>query len=47
MGKGLDLENSGVDNVQLIKVNDAIASTGVEKIGKKLRGYMKAMKTVV
>ncbi len=46
IGKGLDLENSGVDNVRLIKVNDAIANTGVEKIGKKLRSFMGAMKAM-
>ena len=46
IGQGLSLENNGVDNVQLIKVNDAINNTGVEIIGKKLRTYMGAMKTI-
>jgi ketol-acid reductoisomerase len=46
IGCGLDLENNGVDNVQLIKIHDAIASTGVEKIGKKLRRFMGAMKAM-
>ncbi|MBC2703721.1 ketol-acid reductoisomerase [Desulfobacula sp.] len=46
IGKGLDFENSGVDNVKLIKFNEAIRSTGVERIGKKLRTYMEAMKPI-
>jgi len=46
IGKGLDVENQSVDNVKLIKVNDAIRSTGVERIGKKLREYMGAMKPI-
>ena len=46
IGNGLDLANNGVDNAQLIRVNDAIACTGVEKIGKKLRSYMGAMKSL-
>ena len=47
IGKGLDLKNNAVDNVRLIKANDAIRSTGVEHIGKKLRAYMGAMKPMV
>ncbi len=46
IGRGLDLENNGVDNVQLIKVNDAVNNTGVETIGMKLRAYMGAMKSI-
>ncbi|MBW2655077.1 MAG: ketol-acid reductoisomerase, partial [Deltaproteobacteria bacterium] len=46
IGKGLDVENNGVDNVNLIKVNEAIRSTGVERIGKELRTYMEAMKPI-
>jgi len=47
IGKGLNLENNGVDNVKLIKVNEAIRSTEIECIGKKLRAYMGAMKPMV
>ncbi len=47
IGKGLDLENNGVDNVKLIKVNEAIRSTEIECIGKNLRAYMGAMKPMV
>ncbi len=47
IGKGLDLENNGVDNVKLIKDNEAIRSTEIECIGKKLRAYMGAMNPMV
>ena len=46
IGKGLDLPGSSVDNIELIKVNDAIRNTGVEKIGKVLRSHMSAMKPI-
>ncbi|NOX35407.1 MAG: ketol-acid reductoisomerase [Deltaproteobacteria bacterium] len=46
IGKGLDTENNGVDNIKLINVNKAITNTGVERIGKKLRAYMGAMKPI-
>ena len=40
-GKG-----NGVDNVELVRVNEAIRSHSVEKIGKTLRGAMGAMKAI-
>ncbi|MBU1193234.1 MAG: ketol-acid reductoisomerase [Proteobacteria bacterium] len=46
IGKGLDIKSNGVDNIELIKVNEAIRESGVEKIGKTLRAYMKAMKAL-
>ena len=46
IGKGLMVETNGVDNISLIKINEAIRSTGVERIGKKLRAYMGAMKPI-
>jgi len=46
IGKGLDLKNNDVDNIALIRANDAIRSTRIEHIGKKLRGYMSAMKPI-
>ena len=46
IGKGLDKADTGVDNIRLIKTNEAIRSTGVEQIGKKLRAYMSAMKPI-
>ena len=47
IGKGLQLADEGVDNAELIKVNDAISSHPIEVVGKKLRSYMTAMKKVV
>ncbi|WDP90999.1 MAG: ketol-acid reductoisomerase [Desulfobacter sp.] len=46
IGRGLDLADNGCDNIRLIQVNDAIRSTSVEVVGKKLRGYMGAMKAI-
>jgi ketol-acid reductoisomerase len=39
--------DTGVDNQELITVNEAIRSHPVETIGKKLRGYMTSMKRIV
>ena len=47
IGKGLQLVDEGVDNAELIKVNDAIRSHPIEIVGKKLRSYMTSMKKVV
>lgn len=46
IGKGLDLDETGVDNVQLIQVNDAISDTRIEKVGRELRKYMGTMKAI-
>ena len=46
IGKGIEGEN-GVDNQELIAVNDAIRNHPVEVIGTELRGYMTAMKKIV
>lgn len=47
IGKGLDLTNCGVDNVELIQVNEAIRYTSVEAVGDELRSYMSAMKPIM
>ncbi len=47
IGKGLDLSDTGCDNIRLIQVNEAIRTTSVEVVGKKLRGYMGAMKAIL
>lgn len=39
-------EDSGVDNVQLIAVNEAIRSHEIEAVGKRLRAAMTAMKRI-
>lgn len=46
IGKGIEGDN-GVENQELITVNEAIRSHPVEIVGKKLRGYMTAMKRIV
>ncbi|MEH0019530.1 MAG: ketol-acid reductoisomerase [Desulfobacter sp.] len=46
IGKGLDLADTGCDNIRLIQVNDAIRSHSVEVVGTTLRGYMGAMKAI-
>jgi len=47
IGRGLNVEDNGVDNARLIEVNAALRSHPVEKIGTKLRGYMSDMKKIV
>ncbi|MDX1537605.1 ketol-acid reductoisomerase [Arsukibacterium sp.] len=47
IGKGLNQGQTGVDNLKLIAVNEAIRQHPVELVGKKLRGYMTAMKRIV
>jgi len=44
IGAGLELKDCGVDNLDLIDVNEAIRYTFVEAIGAELRGFMGAMK---
>lgn len=46
IGKKFNQGSNQVDNLTLIRVNDAIAQHPVEKIGKELRGYMTAMKKI-
>ena len=46
IGKGLELKDNGVDNVELIRVNEEIRYTGVEAIGEELRSYMGAMQAI-
>lgn len=47
IGRGLAVEDNSVDNMQLVQVNDAIRNHPVEVVGRKLRGYMTAMKRIV
>lgn len=47
IGKAYAPGETSVDNVELIKVNDEIRNHPVEKIGRELRGYMTAMKTII
>ena len=43
---GVAYPNSAIDNKALIEVNDAIRSHSIEKVGKRLRNAMTAMKAV-
>ncbi len=47
IGKGLQLNDLGVDNADLIMVNESIRSHPIEVVGKRLRKYMTAMKKVL
>ncbi|PIE59090.1 MAG: ketol-acid reductoisomerase, partial [Desulfobulbus propionicus] len=46
IGKGLDLVDNRVDNLELIQVNEAIRYTAIEAVGEELRAHMEAMKPV-
>lgn len=46
IGKGMGTD-AGVDNQELIAVNDAIRNHPVETVGKVLRGHMTAMKSII
>ena len=47
IGKGLDNKDTGVDNLELIEVNEAIRYTSVEAVGEELRSFMSAMKPII
>lgn len=47
IGKGLQLNDLGVDNARLIEVNEAIRNHPVEEVGAVLRGHMSDMKRIV
>ncbi len=47
IGKGFTVQDNGVDNAELIRVNEALRYTGVEAIGEELRSYMSAMKPII
>ena len=47
IGKGLQPRDLGVDDSELIAVNESIRSHPIEVVGKRLRKYMTAMKKVI
>ena len=47
IGKGLNVKDNSVSNAELVAVNEEIRHHPVEIVGKKLRGYMTAMKAIV
>jgi ketol-acid reductoisomerase len=47
IGRGLSLNDMSVDNKQLVEVNAAFRDHSVEVVGRKLRGYMTGMKSII
>jgi ketol-acid reductoisomerase len=47
IGKCLELKDNGVDNLDLIQVNEAIRYTIIEAVGEELRSHMSAMKPIM
>lgn len=47
IGKGLELKDNSVDNIELIEVNEAIRYTAVEAVGEELRAHMSEMKPIM
>ena len=47
IGRGLELKDNGVDNMDLIQVNESIRYSAIEMVGEELRSYMSAMKPIM
>jgi len=47
IGKATDANDNGVDDHELIAINNVIRNHPIEKVGARLRSYMTAMKKVV
>jgi ketol-acid reductoisomerase len=47
IGKGFDIKDNSVDNLDLIEVNDEIRYTDIEGVGEELRSHMSAMKPIM
>ena len=47
IGRGLELKDNGVDNIDLIQVNESIRYSAIEMVGEELRSYMSAMKPIM
>ncbi len=47
IGKGLDVKDNSVDNIELIGINAEIRYTVVEQVGEELRSHMSAMKQII
>ena len=47
IGKGLQLPDTGVDNQELIAVNEKIHAHPIEQTGQTLRAHMTAMKKAI
>jgi ketol-acid reductoisomerase len=46
IGRGFSVKDNGVDNIELIEVNEAIRYTTIEAVGEELRSHMRAMKSI-
>ncbi len=47
IGKGFEPSDNGVDNLDLIQVNEGIRYTVIEGVGEELRSHMSAMKPIM
>lgn len=47
IGAGLELQDAGVDNAELIAVNNTLRNHPIEIVGRRLRSYMTAMKKAI
>ncbi len=47
IGKGIEVTDNGVDNLDLIQINESIRFTLIEEVGAELRSYMSAMKPIM
>ena len=47
IGRGLQLNDFGADNAELIAANESIRSHPIEVVGKKLRMHMTSMKKAI
>ena len=47
IGRGLNTNDLAVDNRQLVEMNAAIRNHSIEIVGRKLRGYMTGMKSII
>ncbi len=47
IGKGIEIKDNGVDNLDIIQINEAIRYTLVEEVGAELRSYMSSMKPII
>ena len=47
IGKGIEVKDNSVDNLELIQVNEATRYTTIEAVGDELRSYMSAMKPII
>ncbi len=47
IGTGVAFKDNGVDNLELIEVNEVIRYTSIEAVGEELRSYMSAMKPIM